>query len=268
MFNIFLLAVAGISVLLNIVMAIHLARRGSHDGDKEHPVDHSNASADSGLSFIGMVSHELRGPLQILSANVERLENADHAAVEQMLPLMRSAISQLLRISSDLLVVVKGETGNFQVNLGKVNTADLRNGIVHAAEVMNIKGIPFRLEYLSSVPDIITTDRDRLMQILTNVLNNAFKYTDTGSVSLVVDAPEASCLRLTISDTGVGIPQAELNDVTRPFFRSSITSRSTSGTGLGLPVVKELLDSLGGRFEISSQPHKGTVVEIRIPLTE
>ena len=153
--------------------------------------------------------------------------------------------------------------------------ANLIQGVVSAMEVLaQDKGIALTAHVADDIPDVITGDQEKLSQVLFNLLGNAIKFTDGGSVQVsayvqgeahyVGEARYAGHWALAVSDTGRGIPEDALSIVFEPFRR--IESASAAGVGLGLSIVKQLVDLMGGEVQLESEVGKGSTFTIVLPL--
>ncbi|HEX7216276.1 MAG TPA: ATP-binding protein, partial [Methylomirabilota bacterium] len=114
----------------------------------------------------------------------------------------------------------------------------------------------------------VSADRDRLAQVLINLVDNAVKYTpEGGSVSLTARRPDEHAIEMAVTDTGIGIPPADLPRITERFYRvDRARSRELGGTGLGLAIVKHLVMAHGGELGIESEPGRGTTVRFTLPI--
>jgi two-component system phosphate regulon sensor histidine kinase PhoR len=137
--------------------------------------------------------------------------------------------------------------------------------------IIQVKAREKKIDVVSEIPEslpLIRADRDRLSQVLINVLDNAVKFTpEAGSVKLSADAAAGNEVVVHITDTGIGVPRDEIGRLGERFYRVDKTrSRELGGTGLGLSIVKHLMTAHGGRMEIESQLGRGTTVSLHIPV--
>jgi signal transduction histidine kinase len=172
----------------------------------------------------------------------------------------------LLNLISDILDLSKIESGTVTVDAEDVFVSSLLDAIArpfrHEAET---RQLGFELHVDPKIAPIITTDAKRLQQVLKNLLSNAFKFTLDGSVSVVL-REAGDQVELAVSDTGVGIPRAELRRVFERFHRIEGTrARTFEGSGIGLALVHELVAMHGGRIEVASEPDRGTCFTVTIP---
>jgi signal transduction histidine kinase len=213
-------------------------------------------------NFLMSVSHELRTPLTAIRGHVEALREGladDPEAREASLDVISAETDRLSRLVGDLLDLAKLEADRFtlveeEVDLGRV----LEQAYQGFAEEARRRQIVFERS-IAAVP-AVTTDGDRVLQIVSNLLVNAFEWTpDRGSITLSLRADNGS-LGVAVSDSGPGIAPEERERIFRPFW-----SKNGQGTGLGLPIARELANALGGRLVLESQLGKGSRFELVLP---
>jgi two-component system phosphate regulon sensor histidine kinase PhoR len=221
--------------------------------------------------FVANVSHELRTPLTAIQGYLETLlsgalEERDNA--RRFLEIVLRHSERLGRLLNDL-------TDLSNIELGKVA---LRREPVRVDEVVaSVVGIiapraaRAKVGVTSQVPsDLpqVPADRDRLAQILINLVDNAVKYTsEGGSVAVTARRVEEGTIEVAVTDTGIGIPPADLPRITERFYRvDKARSRELGGTGLGLAIVKHLVMAHGGELGIESEQERGTTVRFTLPL--
>ncbi len=234
-----------------------------------HDVTRLKALESVRRDFVANVTHELKTPISaiqgfaetLLSGALDERENA-----RRFLGIIESNSRRLARLIEDLLTLSKIELGEIRLTLTPVS---LKNVCLEAATLLEpkVRAKDLRLELAvdDEVPKVLA-DRDKLYQIILNVLDNAVKYTpERGSITVKAKAPtgDANVVALSISDTGVGIPPELLPRIGERFFRVDVArSRELGGTGLGLAIVKHLMKAHGGTFAIDSAPRKGTTVTL------
>ncbi len=223
--------------------------------------------------FLATVSHEVRTPLNGIIATAEVL-GTNHSLdkeAKKMCSVVQSSGNTLLRIINDILDYSKIESGNIHFNFESFNIKNLIEEILLTNKHRAIKkNIDLKVIYKNIRFDIILMDRDRLAQVLYNIVGNAIKFTEKGSVTLIVEMFENKknlFLRLTVKDTGVGISDDEKDKVFVPFIQ--IQSQGTSGeagTGLGLSISKKIVDKLDGVLTFQSNLGIGTDFVVCIPI--
>jgi two-component system, OmpR family, phosphate regulon sensor histidine kinase PhoR len=221
--------------------------------------------------FVANVSHELRTPLTAIQGYLETLLSG---ALEER-ENARRFLEIVLRHSERLGRLLNDLTDLSNIELGKVS---LRRESVRAAEVVasvlaiiGPRAARTRVTVTSQVAAEllpVSADRDRLAQILINLVDNAVKYTpEGGSVTVSARTTGDGALELAVTDTGIGIPPADLPRITERFYRvDKARSRELGGTGLGLAIVKHLVVAHGGDLRIESEPERGTTVRFTLPL--
>jgi len=129
------------------------------------------------------------------------------------------------------------------------------------------KGLEYILDIDDSVPTIIKTDQNKLVQVLNNLLSNAIKFTDEGSIRLEVKSSDNGGICFYVKDTGIGIPQEEKDNIFKRFYQVDASNkRKYGGTGLGLSIVEEIVNLLKGELTVESEPGKGSVFRICLPV--
>ncbi|WHY91793.1 ATP-binding protein [Neobacillus cucumis] len=231
--------------------------------------------------FLANMSHELRTPLNsilILSQMLmENNQEMDKAEVEEYSRVVYTAGEDLLRLIDDILDLSKIEAGKIEILTDEVNVTELPELLKSMFDpVAAKKNVAFEVETHPDVPPVISTDGQRLQQILKNLLSNAFKFTEQGSVTVRMElAPpdfaeklevEGPVMAISVSDTGIGIP-AEKQQIIFDAFQQvdGTTNRQYGGTGLGLSICREFTRLLGGLIELESEPQKGSTFTIYIP---
>lgn len=225
--------------------------------------------------FLANMSHELRTPLnsllilaQMLTDNTEN--NLTPAQVEYAETIF-SAGKDLLNLINDILDIAKVEAGKMEVVFEDVKLSDIKDfANAQFAPLASKKKIQFNLELAADLPEVIHTDKQRLQQILKNLLANAFKFTNKGAVSLIIQKVEDHHsnidLAFAVKDTGIGISEENLDFIFDAFKQADGTiSRKYGGTGLGLSISKEIAHLLGGFIEVESIEHKGSTFTLYLP---
>lgn len=223
--------------------------------------------------FLSSMSHDIRTPLNAIVGFATLLENeADNPAkVQDYTKKITSASQNLLGLLSDILDMSRIESGKTTVNLSEESISDIVNEVdTIIRPQMRAKGHTFDIVVSGVVHDTIVVDRLRFIQILTNLLTNAVKYTqDNGSVRFTVsELHSSSCTayyRITVSDNGYGMSQEYVNTIFDSFSREEDSRTSKiSGTGLGMAITKKLVDLMGGTIQVDSVKGKGSTFTVDI----
>ncbi|GGW90899.1 response regulator [Salegentibacter mishustinae] len=223
-------------------------------------------------NFIANVSHEIRTPIHaVLGFTDLLLENEDDKHKINYLNAVKIAGDSLLFIVNDILDLSKMEAGLLQIDKDVFN---VREVVSRVFSILHLKAHQKRIEFepfvSPDVPELLIGDKNRLSQILINLLGNAIKFTTEGSVSLEVtvikDISKKTILNFKVSDTGIGIPQDKLDTVFQRFLQAEeTTSQKYGGTGLGLNISRQLIEKQEGSIEVKSEHGKGTDFIFDIP---
>ena len=220
--------------------------------------------------FFGNISHELRTPLTLLLAPLEMLLHQRGRevtpGVRELLATMHTNGMRLLKLINDLLDLVRLESGRMEIKREPVEIAEfargLSNSVLRVAEAKGVRLETFVEDGLGS----ILADRDKLEKVALNLLFNAIKFTPTGGLIELAVQKHGEELVLQVKDTGVGISERDLPHVFDRFWQADTSSRRKyQGTGIGLALVKELVEAQDGTVSITSQVAKGTTITVRVP---
>ena len=223
--------------------------------------------------FLARVSHELRTPLNAIMGFSDLMRSGRYGEIGNeryrgYLNDIHNSGTHLLSMINDLLDLSKIESGKLELNFTAVSIADCFNDAQRLLQDQATRArVVMRKSFAPDLPRVVA-DQQALKQILVNLLSNAIKYTDAGG-QVVASArlDEYGALALSLQDTGIGMGQAELDRALKPFMRVETLGRERPGTGLGLPLTKALVEANRASFKITSEPGKGTRVEITFPTT-
>jgi two-component system phosphate regulon sensor histidine kinase PhoR len=221
--------------------------------------------------FIANVTHEIRTPLTAIIGFTETLQQGaleNRETAGRFLDTIRENAERLNRLVDDLTTISVLEMGEVKLQLeGLSIEEEIEKALLVTGGRAAEKGLIIRKDIPPELPSV-SADRDRLTQILINIIDNAIKFTPEGGKISVAALPEGKdFLALRIADTGPGIPEAELPRLGERFYRVDKTrSRDLGGTGLGLSIVKHLMKTHGGRMHIASVLGKGTTVSLFFPV--
>ncbi|MCM2295048.1 ATP-binding protein [Rhodoferax sp.] len=251
------------NTLLEREVAEHaVARQAAEDANKAKNV------------FLGSLSHELRTPLSGVSGAVRLLEEtAPDARQLEYIHMIGYANRTLLEILEDMLSFSRIEAGKLDLQLEPFS---LRKSVEAMLSLQSVpaqhKGIALRLEVGPEVPEVVFGDRPKINQLLLNIIGNAIKFTDLGSVTVSIRAQAAAQanrqrIRFAITDTGIGIPPSKCTEVFKPFVQVEDTAhRRHGGTGLGLAICQRLVLAMGGEIGLESEENRGTCVHFSLEL--
>lgn len=222
--------------------------------------------------FLANMSHEMRTPLngilgmtQLLEGNDLDEESSDY--VEEI----KISAENLLAIVNDILEFNFLKSTNFKLENRKFNIRKLLNQVVdNIKNQIEEKGLSLELVISENVPEYMVGDSVRFSQIVLNILNNSVKFTKDGEIAILVTNQDAENgkvqVDLKVKDTGIGIPESMISNIFESFSQASrSTSYKFGGTGLGLSLVKQLTDFMGGKVEVESTEGVGTTVSLQVP---
>jgi two-component system phosphate regulon sensor histidine kinase PhoR len=217
---------------------------------------------------VANASHELQTPITAIKAMTETLVSDGRRApelAERFLPDLEHQADRLGALVRDLLDLAALEAGPVPLERAPVDLAELAEGIAASRQSLSAqRGVSVKIE----MPDDMTmiSDRSALTRILSNLLDNALKYTEAGGQVGIQACREKEAVAITVWDTGIGIPVADLPRIFERFYRvDKARSRDLGGTGLGLAIVKHLVEALGGEISVESRLGEGSRFTVRLP---
>lgn len=239
-------------------------------GNRKHDFDPSGRpenvkTIDSGYnSIISTISHELRTPVAIIKSNIQLLRkfcyNIDHSVLEESFSLYEESVDDIQQFLDKIQLVN---------NAHKLRIAPIRSSfrvktiVHHLYSKLAQHGYDYQRIVLQwdLMDNEITSDKNYLSQILSHILSNALKFSEK-KVHLTISTVNGGT-SITVQDSGIGIPEDEVNSVFQPFYRAS-NAKHVSGAGLGLAIVYTFVEKLGGKIFVSSSIDKGTTIKIII----
>ncbi|MFL1894253.1 ATP-binding protein [Aquimarina sp. 2-A2] len=221
-------------------------------------------------SFIANINHEIRTPLTSILGFVEILEKTKlDFEQEELARIIKRESLHLNALIDDMIDISNIESGKLRVTEERFSIKELLKGFEKTYnKVAENKGLAFTMTYEDSIADYVIGDATRVYQILNNLLNNAFKFTETGKVTLTASKNyqrgNKTSVSFKIEDTGLGIIPENLDAVFDRFSRFN-QDKKIAGTGLGLAIVKNLIDLLQGDIKVTSEVDKGSIFSLKLP---
>jgi signal transduction histidine kinase len=214
---------------------------------------------------LGIVSHDLRNPLNVINLVASTLERAAAPeAVPRHAQKIRRSVERMNRLIEDLLDITRLDGGNLPMRPRRVDASAL---VTDACDMLRAladeKGVSLRREVGPELPPVCA-DRERVLQVLSNILGNAIKFTPRPGIVTIATAVDGSDVRFTVADTGPGIPAADLPKVFNRFWQGGRDTRQ--GAGLGLAIAKRIVQAHGGRIGVESVLGAGSTFYFTLPL--
>ena len=223
--------------------------------------------------FLANMSHEIRTPLNgILGMDEMILRDTKESRIKKYALEIKSAGNTLLSIINDILDLSKIESGNFAIIEAEYGLASVLNDVLNMTRPRaQKKGLAYDFHVSENIPSVLLGDEIRIRQIMLNIINNAIKYTESGSVkvevsSVFVTTRDSIVLSVTVTDTGIGIKEEDKDKLFQSFRRlDEKKNRNIEGTGLGLHITYLLLEMMDGDVEFESEYGKGSMFKISVP---
>ena len=254
---------------LDVSWSFSRSRRG--DGIVAIAHDISERKNLEGLKqeFLDMVSHGMRTPLETISLSCHKMLGGTFGTLPDtasaMLQIVERSCDRLLRLISDLLEIEKLESGLLPLDKAPVKAAAVLRQSVEALSGLSAKkGIKVDIQADEDI--LIDGDSARLVQVTVNLLSNALKFSDRGSVVQLSALREGEYVEFRVKDEGRGIPETHIESIFERYRQVTASDgRRYTGTGLGLPISRQIVEQHGGQIKVESQPGCGTTFYFRIP---
>lgn len=222
---------------------------------------------------VGVVAHDLRNPVsavKMLSYALLRwaeTQNLSQEAAEQ-LRVIREAALQMDRLIQDLLDITRVETGRLALNPQPMTTVTLLEGALRTLRpLVQEARLELEVDLPSTLPKV-QADPERIGQVLSNLVGNAIKFTETGGRITVAADQDSEMVRVSVADTGIGISREHLPHIFDRYWETAHSTVRSRGAGLGLPIARGIVDAHGGRIWAESEPGKGSTFYFTLPVAE
>ena len=241
----------------------------NHDRARARAEQASSAKSE----FLATMSHEIRTPMNGVLGMLRLMADGPlNERQRQQVRVMRSSSEILLGILNDILDYSRVESGEIEVESAVFDLHELVEDIVVLMQGRaREKDLALDLALAAGVPAAVTGDRQKLSQVLLNLLGNGIKFTDRGAITLEVsNGAEPDTIRLAVRDTGPGIGEPDLAHLFEPFYQAAASRRhgQQTGTGLGLAISKRLVTAMGGHIAVETEPGDGSCFSVTLPLPQ
>ena len=236
-----------------------------------HDVTQQKRLDDARKEFVANVSHELRTPLTNIKGYTETLidagEDIDAETRDRFLDIVYNEADRMTRMVKDLLTLTKLDYDRADDEPGDVDIASVARSVATSMDIEARKqGVTISCLVPADLPHI-RGDRDRIQQVVMNIVSNAVKYNQRGGRVDITGGERGGNIFVTVSDTGLGIPEEDLPRIFERFYRvDKARSREKGGTGLGLAIAKEIIETYGGSISVRSQEGRGTSMTMTFPV--
>ena len=266
--------VIGLAMLLCYVAASARAnmRAAAALAEAQHTAEAANEAKSA---FLAMMSHELRTPMNGVLGMARALQRTPLDSRQQgyVNTILRSG-DGLMAILNDVLDISKIEAGRMDLEVGAFDLKALGDQAVELwSEIARSKNLALTCEAGPHLPALVLGDETRVRQIVLNLISNALKFTETGAISLKLDAAPAADgdggVQIVVADTGIGMTIDQQAALFRPYAQADAsTARKFGGTGLGLAICRKLASMMGGEIGVESEPGRGSSFRVWLPLPE
>lgn len=223
--------------------------------------------------FLNVASHELRAPMTAIKGYVSMTQNGDGGdipvAAQELLGEAATETDRMIRLVNNMLNVARIEEGRMVFEEGQVHLLEVVERVFNEFkfEAEN-KALGYVYQHQENVRDFVTVDVDRIHEVVSNLINNAIKYTDSGKVLVRVVNPNPLSVRFEVEDSGPGMTPDEVSKLFQKFYRAESYIGKKVGTGLGLYISKLLVNKFGGQIGVVSEKGRGSTFWFELPIKE
>jgi len=261
-------------------LVIDISDRFQAEAELRQAKEAADVANKAKSEFLAAMSHELRTPLNAILGFTQVMTRDSSLSQEQQqyLEIINRSGENLLDLINDILEMSKIEAGQTTLNQ---NSFDLFHLLANLETMFQLKatskGLQIKIDYASDIPKYVQTDESKLRQVLVNLLGNAIKFTETGSITLRARAGQPAKAKMqpgefrilfSVEDTGSGIAAQEIDKLFKAFVQTETGRKSQQGTGLGLSISRKFVQLMGGDITVSSQLGKGTIFNFDIYLNQ
>lgn len=266
-----LLAVLMVGIAIGIIFKFYVRMYEQERKKGEEQRAEIESISQSKSAFFANMSHEIRTPINtIIGLNEMTLREDISDEIAENAVNIQNASKMLLALINDILDMSKMESGKMEIVPTQYETGALFSDLVNIIWIrMHEKNLEFKIDISRHLPSMLYGDEVRLKQVLANILTNAVKYTEKGSVTLTAQSDRIDAnrilLKITVADTGIGIKKESLEDLFSSFRRvDQERNRKIEGTGLGLSISKQLIEMMGGKITVDSIYTKGSTFTVTV----